>query len=433
MIRRALARSSGHNGKYLVIEKVEVANQSMEQAVMASPASGSSQFTWHRLVTKRWRLIAILAISIIGVALAAVLLLPSRYTATVVILPPQQAGSGGAAMMAQMGSMGGVMASAAGGLSIKNPNDQQISLLKSRVVEDAMVARFHLQRLYHKRYLSSARKRWESATEADNGLKDGLIRLSVADRDPHRAEEMANGWVEEYRSFTATLAVTEASQRRLFYERQLNSAREDLNQAEEQMKQTEQRTGLIDLEGQNRSMIASAAVLRGQLAAKQIEIKGMLEFAAEGNPDLLRAQQEASGMEAQLAKMDAASDRKTGDLVAPKGEVTQASLEYGRAMREVKYRETIQDLLTRQYEGARVDEARQGALVQIVDPAVDPDRPDLAYKIWILVSGLILSLPVGLVAAILAEASAALRAKRELAGSWSKTLEGIFAEHEIVS
>ena len=194
------------------------------------------------------------------------------------------------------------------------------------------------------------------------------------------------------------------------------------------MKQTEQRTGVIDLEGQDRSMIASAAVLRGQLAAKQIEIKGMHEFAAEGNPDLQRAQQEASGMEAQLAQMDAASDRKTGDLVAPKGEVTQASLEYGRAMREVKYRETIQDLLTRQYEGARVDEARQGALVQIVDPAVDPDRPDLAYKIWILVTGLILSLPVGLGAAVLADAAAILRAEHQLAGSWSKTLEGIVAE-----
>jgi uncharacterized protein involved in exopolysaccharide biosynthesis len=411
-----------------LLKKVDVTDQSVEQPATASFTSGGPQFTWLRLVTKRWKLIARFATSIVVLALATIFVLPARYTAMVVILPPQQGTPAGAAMMAQLGSMGGVMASAAGGLSIKNPNDQQISLLKSRVVEDAMVARFHLQSLYHKRYLSSTRKRWEGATKAENGLKDGLIRLSVTDQDPHRAEEMANGWVEEYRNFTATLAVTEASQRRLFYERQLNSAREDLNQAEEQMKQTEQRTGVIDLEGQDRSMIASAAVLRGQLAAKQIEIKGMHEFAAEGNPDLQRAQQEASGIEAQLAQMDAANDRKSGDLVAPKGEVTQGSLEFIRAMREVKYRETIQDLLTRQYEGACVDEARQGALVQIVDPAVDPDQPDLTYKIWILVAGLFISLPVALVVAILAEASVTLRSKRRLAGSWSKTLEMIVEE-----
>jgi tyrosine-protein kinase Etk/Wzc len=422
MIRRAPAQSSGDNGKYLVIEKVEVANQSIKQAVTASPASSSSEFIWLRLAIKRWKLIATFAISIIVVALAAVLLLPATYTATVVILPPQQGGSAGAVMMAQLSSMGG-MASAVGGLGIKNPNDQQISLLKSRVVEDAMVVRFHLQSLYHKRYLSSTRQRWERATKTDDGLKDGLIRLSVTDRDPNRAADMANGWVEEYRRFTATIAVTEASQRRLFYERQLDSAREDLNRAEEDMKRTEQRTGLIDVEGQDRSMIASAAVLRGQLVAKQIEIKGMHEFAAEGNPDLQRAQQEASGMEAQLAQMDAASDRKSGDLVAPKGEVTQASLDYARAMREVKYRETIQDLLTRQYEGARVDEARQGAIVQVVEPAVPPDKPDPRHRPLILIAALLLSLPLAFLVAIGVHLITYLSDLRRAAGSWIEVLE----------
>ena len=325
---------------------------------------------WHRLA---WRMTA----AIMLLAFAAALLLPNHYTATIVILPPTQSGSSGAAMMAQLSSMGGMAAAAAGGVGIKNPNDQQVALLKSRTVEDAMVERFQLQSLYHRKYVSAARKRWERATTIDNGIKDGLIHITVTDRDPRRAADMANGWVEEYRRFTATLAITEASQRRLFYERQLSAAHNDLVQAEDAMAQTEQRTGVIDIEGQDRSMIASAAILRGQLAAKQIEIRGMREFASEGNPDLQRAQQEAVGMEGQLSVMDAAHDRRTGDLVAPKGTVTQASLDYARALREVKYRETIQDLLTRQYEGARVDEARQGALVQVVDAAVVPDRPNV--------------------------------------------------------
>jgi uncharacterized protein involved in exopolysaccharide biosynthesis len=363
-------------------------------------------------------------ITIIVLVSASALLLPKRYSATIVILPPQQSSSGGAAMMAQLGSIGAA-ASAAGGLGIKNPNDQQIALLKSRIVEDALVDRFHLQDLYHKKYASLARKKWEKVTKTDNGLKDGLIRLSVTDRDPRRAAEMANAWVEEYRRFSATLAITEASQRRLFYERQLSAAREDLAHAEEDMKLTEQRTGVIDIEGQDRSMIASAAVLRGQLAAKQIEIKAMREFAAQGNPDLQRAQQEAGGMEAQLAAMDAASDHKTGDLIVPKGTVTQAALDYERSMREVKYRETIQDLLTRQYEGARVDEAREGALIQVVEPAVVPDRPESSYKLLIILGALVFALPLSLLAAAGAEVLSILRGARQRAGSWAAALEEV--------
>ena len=214
-------------------------------------------------------------VAVIVLAFVVTLLLPKRYTATVVLLPSQQSGSAGAAMMAQMSNLGAI-ASAAGGMSTKNPNDQQVALMKSRTVEDAMVTRFHLQELYHRKYLSTARKRWERATKVDNGLKDGLIRLSVTDQDPRRAADMANGWVEEYRRFTANLAITEASQRRLFFEQQLTAAREDLQRAEEEMKQTEQRTGVIEIEGQSRAMIASAAVLRGQLAVKQVSLESIM-------------------------------------------------------------------------------------------------------------------------------------------------------------
>jgi tyrosine-protein kinase Etk/Wzc len=172
-----------------------------------------------------------------------------------------------------------------------------VALLKSRTVEDAMVARFHLQALYHastcRRRASAGRRR----PSIDNGLKDGLIRLSVTDRDPRRAAEMANGWVEEYRRFSATLAVTEASQRRLFFERQVTDARENLARAEEEMKQTEQRTGVIEMDGQAHAMIAAAAMLRAQVAAKQVEIQAMRQFAADENPDLERARQELSSLE----------------------------------------------------------------------------------------------------------------------------------------
>jgi len=365
----------------------------------------------------------VLLVTLILILLASAIafLLPALYTASVVILPPQS-NSTSAAMLAQLGNIG-ALASMGGGLSIKNPNDMQVALLKSRTVEDAMVARFHLQTEYHKRYVSSARKRWERMTAIDNGLKDGLIHLSVTDREPRRAAELANGWVEEYRRLTAALAVTEASQRRLFFERELNAARDELARAEDSMKDTQQRTGVLDLDGQARAMIASAAMLRAQVAAKEVEIRAMREFATGENPDLERAQQELTGMESQLAAMDVNSGRVTGDLIAPKGKITQAGLDYARALREVKYREAMYELLTRQYEVARVDEARQGSLVQVVDPAIVPDRPGSYYRVWILIGGLVLAFPLALVAAWIAEAISATRRLHHRYGCWTAVLE----------
>jgi tyrosine-protein kinase Etk/Wzc len=377
---------------------------------------------WVRVAIEWKRLLWATVLGVSALGLIAALLMPNRYTATVILLPPQ---SGGAtpsvAMMAQLSGVGAL--ASAGGLGIKNPNDQQVALLKSRTVEDALVSRFDLMQLYRRKYLSTARSSWEQHTQADNGIKDGLIHLSVTDRDPARAAQMANGWVEEYRRFSATLAISEASQRRLFFERQLSIAHDDLSRAEENMKQTEQRTGVIDAEGQDRTLIASAAILRGQLAAKQVEIRAMREFAADQNPDLQRAEQELASIEGQLSAMDADADRKTGDLIAPKGTVTQGALDYMRALREVKYRETIQDLLTRQYEGAREDEARQGALVQVVDPAIAPDRPSNMFRAWIALGAVFFSLPLALLAVGCAEGIAVLRRSRVRAGSWGPALE----------
>ncbi len=367
------------------------------------------------------RQVLLVTLALILFASAMAVLLPDLYTASVVVMPPQS-NSTSAAMLAEMGNLG-ALASMSGGLSIKNPNDMQVALLKSRTVEDAMVARFHLQAEYRKRYVSAACKRWEKMTAVDSGLKDGLIRVSVADRDPRRAAELAGGWVEEYRRLTASLAVTEASQRRLFFERELSGARDELTRAEDNLKETEQRTGVLELDSQARAMIASAAMLRAQVAAKEVEIRSMREFATSENPDLARAEQELTGMESQLAAMDVDTDHATGDLIAPKGKITQAGLDYARALREVKYQEAMYELLARQYEAARVDEARQGPLVQIVDPAIVPDRPSSHYKLWIFIGGLVLAFPLALVTALIVEAISAARRLRRRYGSWMAVLE----------
>jgi uncharacterized protein involved in exopolysaccharide biosynthesis len=159
------------------------------------------------------------------------------------------------------------------------------------------------------------------------------------------------------------------------------------------------------------------------VAAKQVEIQAMRQFAADENPDLERVQQELSSLEGQLGSMDVGHDRRSGDLAAPKGNVTQAGLDYERALREVKYRETVVSLLSRLYEMARVDEARQGSQAQVVDAAAVPDRPTSLYRIWIVLGALLVSLPLALMIALGAEAIEALRALHRRTGSWSLALE----------
>jgi tyrosine-protein kinase Etk/Wzc len=371
---------------------------------------------------RRRKLVLVETAALILCALVVAILLPSLYTATVAIMPPQ-GGSSSAAMLAQLGNLGALASMGGGGLGVKNPNDMQVALLKSRTTEYAMVERFQLQAEYHKRYVSSARARWEKMTSIDSGLKDGLIRLSVTDRDPRRAAELANGWVEEYQRVTAKLALTEAAQRRMFFEREVNGERDELERAEDNLKNTEDRTGVLELDGQARALIASAALLRAQIAAKQVEIRAMREFATSDNPDMARAEQELSGMEGQLAAMDVDSDHPTGDLIAPKGKMTQTGLEYARALREEKFHEAMYELLTRQYEVARVDEARQGSIVQVIDPAIPPDRPGSHYRLWIFLAGLVFALPLALITAWIVELVSIALGLRQRLGCWTAVLE----------
>ncbi len=192
---------------------------------------------------------------------------------------------------------------------------------------------------------------------------------------------------------------------RLFFEQQLADAKVKLSQAEEALKQTEQKTGMIQMDSQARALIESAASLRAQIAAKEVEIRGMRSFASEGNPDLLMAEEELAGWKAQLSRLTGSQNAGDDDLLLPKGQVAGAGLEYVRKLRDVKYYDTIFELLAKQFEMAKLDEARQGSLIQVIDPAITPDRrssPKRTLMVLIAtLAGLFLSIAWVLVTAML--------------------------------
>jgi uncharacterized protein involved in exopolysaccharide biosynthesis len=348
--------------------------------------------------SKRFILRLVLAAALLATIVS--FLLPVRYQATILLLPPAQTSSISSALLGQLGNLGSLGA-LTGGLSIKNPADMYVALLTSRTVEDAMIQRFGLQQEYDEKRISDARRDFESRTSAVAGTKDGLIHISVEDGNPKRAAELANGYVEEFRKLSASLAITEAARRRLFFEQQLQQARDNLSAAEDAMTKTEQSTGVLQIDSQARSLIESAALLRAQVVAKQVQIEGMRSFATEDNPNLVLAKQELAALQAHLNQLAGSQHDAGSGINLSKGRMTQSGMEYLNRYRELKYQETVFELLAKEFEVAKLDEAREGAIIQVVDAAVPPDKKSSPHRILIVIGVTIVSFIVAVFGVLL--------------------------------
>ena len=293
------------------------------------------------------------------------LLATDIYTGTTRILPPQQQSSTTSSMMQQLGILSSFYSGA-----IRNPNDTFIGMLKSRTVADNMIARFDLNTLYEQKYQSATRRQLAASTAITAG-KDGIITIEVDDANPQRAADMANAYVDELLKLTTVLAVTEASQRRLFFERQLELARTSLVKAQTEARRALQQGGLVAVEAQGKTAVETAARLRAEITVKEVQIGAMRMFAAEGNPELKRAQQELEVMKRELARAEGVSEKEP--TPQPKGNVA-AGIDNLGLLRNVKYYETMYELLAKEYEAAKLDEAKDAAIVQVLDKAVVPDR-----------------------------------------------------------
>ncbi|MEO8725225.1 MAG: GNVR domain-containing protein, partial [Acidobacteriaceae bacterium] len=337
----------------------------------------------------RKRFIAKLTLSALLIGSVAAFLLPNRYTATVKILPPQQTQSSAAALLTSLSGSGiGSLASAAGkDLGIKNPNDLYVGMLKTRPVADALIQRFDLRTEYKSKDMTAARAELADQTSIVSG-KEGFISVSVVDKQKKRAAEIANSYIQELRNMTQRLALTEASQQRLFYEQQLKQAKDELANAEIDLKLAQQKSGVIQLDAQAKSIIEEIGQARALIAAKRVEVQSLRSFATDGNPDVQLAQHELSAMQAELSRLEKQSGAPDSYEVALK-DVPAAAVEYVRKMRELKYRETLYELLAKQYEMARLDEAKTAAVIQVVEPATEPDRKSSPQRtLFVLLSAM---------------------------------------------
>lgn len=301
--------------------------------------------------------------------------LPFTYTAVTRILPPQQQQSGAAAALGQLGALVGLT----GAAGLKNPADQYISLLKSRTVADGLIAQFKLRELYNLQYNEDVRRKLQNMTKITAGKTDGVITIEVEERDPQRAADLANAYVEQLGKLTTTLAVTEAAQRRLFFEKRMDEAKGNLTKAEIALRSS----GISEseLKTSPAAAVSEVASLRARATAAEIKLSVMRTYASESNPEYRQAQQELAAFRAELNKAQQGGSQNNGSN----------SPEYVTRYRDFKYYETLFDLMAKQFELARIDEAREGAVIQVVDGANLPERRSSPQRTLIVLVSIVIA------------------------------------------
>ncbi|MEI8170761.1 MAG: Wzz/FepE/Etk N-terminal domain-containing protein [Rhodoferax sp.] len=346
-------------------------------------------------------------------ALGMTFTIAPTFTATTKFMPPQQQQSGAASLLAGLGALGG-LAGAAGG--IKNPADQYVAFLKSRSVQDALVVRFKLVDRYEVKLNEDARKALDANVVAASG-KDGLITIDASDKDPVFAAQLANAHIEELGKLMNRLAITEAQQRRVFFEKQLNNAKDNLIKSEQALKASGVNSSA--LKASPAAAVEGLAKLKATITAQEIKLASMRGYLTESAPDFKQAQTELFAMRSQMDRAEKAEPSSTGS----------SDSDYIAKFRDFKYHETLFELFAKQYEMARVDESREGALIQVVDTALPPERKAKPKKALIammstLATGFALLLFIFIRQALRGAAQTPESAEkiRRLRQAWSKAL-----------
>ena len=349
------------------------------------------------------------------VALLASVLMTPIFTGKAVILPPQQQQSFGVAAM--LGQIGGLSSGASALAGLKNPNDIYIGMLESRTISYALINKFKLMERYGVDNYSSAETKLRENTNIINA-KTGLISIQVEDSDSKIAADMANTYVEELSKLTRGLAITEASRRRLFFEKKLISAKEELAKAEMAMKKMQQATGVIQLEGQVKEIIASMAQLQANIAAREVQLAAMQSFATSNNPEYKKLQNEISALNVQLNNLKREKFKNDGGLMASSGEIPEVGIEYIRVLRDVKYNESIFELIAKQFELAKIDEAKDSTSIQELDRAIPAEKKSKPKRLALLIGGTIGGGFLGILIALFREMYLNSRKNQAMAKRW---------------
>ena len=342
------------------------------------------------LWSHRRRLAQVAAISLV-LSLAIAFLLPKRYTSTARIMPPSSS-TGGTALLAALAGRGTALAglgSLAGGLLGGGGNTALfIDLLRSGTVSGHLIDRFDLLHVYHSRYRIDAAKHLTRITKIVDDKKSGVITLTVTDSDPVRARDLAQAYLDELNQLVNRTNTSSARQERIFLERRLQGVRADLEKAQHQLGDFSSTNATIDIKEQARATVDAATRLDVQMIAEQSALNSLRQIYGDDNVRVRSAQARIAVLRGEMAKLGGSSEAPLADgktaanssgsvensLYPPLRQLPRLAVPYADLYREVQVQEGVYQLLTQQYELARLQEAKDVPVVSVIDAPGIPEK-----------------------------------------------------------
>ncbi len=348
-----------------------------------------------QILRKRQKLILFSSMVFTVLVLLLSLLVKDSYESTAVILPPKQDQSASALLSGPGGNVASFGALSA--LGLKNPNDVYTSLLYSRTLNTIIVNQFDLKAYYHKGTIQEAI--WALQKHAWINLgKDNLIRISIRSHDPVLSSKIANAFVDQLHGMNTTLALSDAAQRRVFFQQQLDQEKVLLAKAEMDLQETQIKTGILQPSGQADMAARSISTLRSQISGREAELESLKAFDAPDNPDYVQLQAQIGSLRTQLAQAEnSAKVQAPGDIEVPSASLPKSSLEFARKYREVQQHEEVYSLLLKQFEAAKIDESKTAPVIEVVDRAIPAEFPLGPSRLFIGTTAFMVGLSLNLI------------------------------------
>jgi uncharacterized protein involved in exopolysaccharide biosynthesis len=331
-----------------------------------------------RGLKEQWRLLVTCTVLFGTLGTGGAFLIPPTFTAQTVILPPTQQQSSSAAMLNSLGSLGSLAGLAGGGL--RSPVDQYVALMQSVTVSDRIIEKFRLMDVYDEKYRVDTRRALLKNVAITVGKKDGLIIIEVDDKDPKRAADMANSYVGELKYMTNTLAISEAQQRRRFFEQMLEDTRVKLARAQVDLQESGFSSGALRAEP--KAAADGYARLRAEVTAAEVRLQMLRSNLVDGTSEIRQQQAQIDTLRREMGKLE-------------QKESSGANTDYVTRYRDYKYQETLFEMYAKQFELARLDESREGGLIQVVDAATIPEKKSKPSRLLVGLGSAV----VGLIAA----------------------------------
>jgi capsule polysaccharide export protein KpsE/RkpR len=338
-------------------------------------------------------LLRVTAISLLLSVILSFFVIPKRYTASTTIMPPDS-GSAGSMLMSALSSKGGL--GALGGLAASllhehNSTALYITLLESGTIADHLIDRFDLRKVYYKRYYVDAAKHLAHETKITDDKKSGVITIKVEDTDPVRARDLTQAYLDELNRLVNRTSTSSARQERVFIEQRLKSVQNDLENAQIELSDFSSKNTTIDITAQTRAMVDVGARLEGEIVAERSGLESMRQVYTDDNVRVREAEARIGVLQRELNKLagssvpaapaSATSQQAEGELYPPLRQLPRLAVRYADLYRRVKVEEAVFELLTQQYEMARLEEAKDVPVVRVIDPPGIPEKKSFPPRV----------------------------------------------------